>query len=90
MLAGENPRESVTDEFGNCSIHESILIVQQTASENHINNGTFMGSVTPISMENADIVNSKISVEVCPNLTDATTIQDIVITKIMFHICHTF
>ena len=57
MLASENPRESITDEFGNNSIHESIPIVQQTASENLRNNGTFMGSVTPISMENADIVN---------------------------------
>ena len=57
MLASENPRESITDEFGNSSIHESIPIVQQTASKNLRNNGTFMGSVTPISMENADIVN---------------------------------
>ena len=57
MLASENPRESITDEFGNGSIHESIPIIQQTASENLRNNGTFMGSVTPISMENADIVN---------------------------------
>ena len=90
MLASENPRESVTDEFGNGSIHESIPKVQQTASENLKNNCTFMGSITPISMENADIVNSKISAEVCPNLTDAAAIHDIVITKIMFHICHTF
>ena len=57
VLASENPRESITDEFGNSSIHESIPIVQQTASKNLRNNGTFMGSVTPISMENADIVN---------------------------------
>ena len=83
MLASENPRESVTDEFGNGSIHESIPKVQQTASENLRNNCTFMGSITPISRESADIVNSKISAEVCPTLTD-------VITKIMFHICHTF
>ena len=74
VLASENPRESITNEFGNASIHESIPIVQQTASKNLRNNGTFMGSVTPISMENADIVNSKISVEVCPNLTDAAVI----------------
>ena len=57
VLASENPRESITNEFGNASIHESIPIVQQTASKNLRNNGTFMGSVTPISMENADIVN---------------------------------
>ena len=90
MLASENPRESITDEFGNGSIHESIPKVQQTASENLRNNCTFMGSITPISRESADIVNSKISAEVCPNLTDAAAIHDIVITKIMFHICHTF
>ena len=84
MLASENPRESITDEFGNSSIHESIpIVLQQTTSENLRNKGTFMGSITPISRESADIVNSKISAEVCPTLTD-------VITKIMFHICHTF
>ena len=74
MLASENPRESITDEFGNNSIHESIPIVQQTAFENLRNNGTFMGSITSISKESANIVNSKISVEVCPNLTDAAVI----------------
>ena len=79
VLTAENQRESITDEIGNDEIHGSIYPdgSGDCFRESKKKNGTVMGSVTPISEDNVDNINSKISADVCPNLTDATVVQEL-------------